>query len=413
MDNNKDMPLAVRMRPDTYEQFVGQKHILAEGKILFRAIKSRRAPALIFWGPAGCGKTTLGFITAKELGAHFEYLNAAFSSVAVVKKIITKAKLLFGEKKVKTVIFIDEFHRFNKLQQESLVPDIETGTINFIGTTIYKPYYYVIPSLISRSIIAEFKPLSKEEIISILTRAVQDKDVGLGGLNIQITNKALEYIAVISGGDARTALTALELGARSTGADKDGKVIFNLSEAKESIQKKTFYDKKDNYHYDTISAFIKSIRGSCPDGALYWLAKMIKSGEDARFIARRMVILASEDIGNADPQALVIAVSCFKAVEFVGSPESDLILAQAVIYLSCAPKSNSAYLAITQAKQDVENEETNEAPENLKIHSVSYKYPHNFGGYVSQDYGVKKQYYFPKDIGEESKLKKFLEDLKR
>lgn len=410
LDNS---PLAVRVRPATYEEFVGQKHLLDQGRILSRAIKSARVPPLIFWGPAGCGKTSLGFIVAKQVSARFEYLNAAFSSVARVKEIISEAKKIFSAEGVRTVVFIDEFHRFNKLQQESLVPDLEAGNINFVGTTIYRPFHYIISSLISRSLVVEFKPLSKEDVTAILKRAIKDKERGLGNLDIQITNHALEYIAVICGGDARSALTALEIGVLSTPPAPDGKIVFDLDAAKESIQKKSFYDKGDRYHYDTISAFIKSIRGSDVDSALYWLAKMLKGGEDIRFIARRLVILASEDIGNADPFALVLAVSCFNAVEFVGAPEADLILAQTTIYLSGVPKSNSAYLAIEKAKEDIDETGTKEVPDHIKTHSGDYKYPHKFGGYVEQDYGAGKKYYFPKAVGEETRIKKFLEDLKR
>jgi putative ATPase len=408
-----DTPLALRLRPSTLGEFVGQKHILGEGKLLYRAIVSKRVPSLIFHGPAGCGKTTLGLIIAKNLEADFTYLNASYTNAPEVKKIILKAKDKLESQKRKTFLFIDEIHRFNKLQQESLVPDTENASITLIGATIYNPRYYLIPSLISRSIVAEFKPLTKEDIIFILKKALTDKEKGLGGLNIEVTDKALEYIAVLCGGDARKALASLEIGIFSTQPDEQEKIVFNLDVAKESIQKNLFYDKKDSYHYDTISAFIKSMRGSDIDSALYWLAKMIKSGEDPRFIARRMVILASEDIGNANPFALVLATSCFKAVEFVGAPESDLILAHAVIYLAASPKSNSACLAIEKAKQDVEEKETKEVPEHIKTHSQDYKYPHSFGGYVEQDYGAIGKYYFPKDIGEEKKIKEFLEHLKK
>ncbi|MFH1505345.1 MAG: replication-associated recombination protein A [Candidatus Omnitrophota bacterium] len=405
--SNQETPLAVRMRPQSLDEFAGQGHILGPGRLLRRALISKRISSLILWGPAGCGKTTLGFIAAKQLGACFEYLNAAFSSVSAVKKIIEKARDKLQKQGEKTVIFIDEIHRFNKLQQESLVPDTESANISLIGATIYNPYYYLIPSIISRSITAPFKPLSQEDIISLLIRAFKDKEKGLGNLNIQVTNKALEHIAAACSGDARTALTALEIGAFSTPLDQEGKIIFDLETAKESIQKKIFYDRRDGYHYDTISAFIKSIRGSNVDSALYWLAKMLKGGEDPRFIARRMVILASEDIGNANPFALVLAVNCFKAVEFVGLPEAQLNLAQTVIYLAASAKSNSAYLAIKKAIESVEEEEIKEVPEHIKTHSKDYKYPHNFDGYVKQEYGVNKKYYFPKEIGEEKKIKEF------
>ncbi|MDD4954909.1 MAG: replication-associated recombination protein A [Candidatus Omnitrophica bacterium] len=410
---NKDTPLALRLRPETLDEFIGQKHILGEGKLLKRAIIARRLPSLIFYGPAGCGKTTLGLIVAKSIEADFIYLNASFTSSVEVRKIIQEAKKKLEKEARKTILFIDEIHRFNKLQQESLVPDTESANINLIGATIYNPAYYMIPSLISRAIIAEFKPLSKDDIIAILKRALTNKEKGLGDMNITCSEEALDYIAVLSAGDARKALGSLEIGILSTKEDIDGKINFDLNGAKESIQKNIFYDKKDSYHYDTISAFIKSVRGSDVDSALYWLAKMIKSGEDPRFIARRLVILASEDIGNANPFGLVLTTSAFKAVEFIGKPESDLILAQATIYLAASPKSNSAYLAIDKAKKDIEQEETKEVPKHIKTHSKDYKYPHSFGGFVEQDYGARNKYYFPKDIGEEKKLKDFLDNLNK
>jgi putative ATPase len=408
---NQDIPLALRLRPKNLDEFIGQKHILGEGKLLKRAIIAKRLPSLIFHGPAGCGKTTLGLIIAQNIEAEFIYLNASFTSSIEVRKIIQTAKKKLEKEGRKTILFIDEIHRFNKLQQESLVPDTESANINFIGATIYNPYYYLIPSLISRAIVAEFKPLSKEDILAILKRALSDKQNGLAAIKVVASDEALQHIAVLSAGDARKALSALEIGVLSSKENSSGEIIFDLNAAKESIQKNIFYDKKDSYHYDTISAFIKSVRGSSVDSALYWLAKMIKSGEDPRFIARRLVILASEDIGNANPFALVLATSAYKAVEFIGKPESDLILAQAVIYLASSPKSNSAYLAIDKAKKDIEEEETKEVPGHIKTHSKDYKYPHAFGGFVEQDYGTKSKYYFPKDIGEERKIKEFLENL--
>jgi len=409
---DQQTPLAVRMRPQNLDEFVGQAHLLGQGRLLRRVIVSGRISSLILSGPAGCGKTSLGFIASSCLGAEFAYLNAAFSSVSEVKKIIEKSRKRLEAERKRTVIFIDEIHRFSKLQQESLVPDTESASIVLVGATIYNPRYYLIPSLISRSTIAQFKPLAVKDVTALLVRALKDKDKGLGSMDIQVTNKALEYIAIAANGDARSALTALEIGVFSTPANKEGKVLLDLEVAKESIQKKIFHDRQDGYHYDTISAFIKSIRGSDVDSALYWLAKMLKGGEDPRFIARRLVILASEDIGNAEPFALVLATSCFKAVEFVGMPEAQLNLAQTVIYLAACPKSNSAYLAIKKAKESVEDEETKEVPSHIKTHSKDYKYPHSFGGYVSQNYGAAKQYYFPKDVGQEKKIKKFLEELK-
>ncbi|MFA5272384.1 MAG: replication-associated recombination protein A, partial [Candidatus Omnitrophota bacterium] len=345
------------------------------------------------------------------IDADFIYLNASFTSSVEVRKIILNAKKTLAKNNRKTILFIDEIHRFNKLQQESLVPDTESADIILIGATIYNPYYYLIPSLVSRAIMAEFKPLSKEDIVSIINRALTDKENGLGDMNIECSQEAIEHIAVLSAGDGRKALGSLEIGIFSTKPDASGKIFFDLNAAKESIQKNIFYDKKDNYHYDTISAFIKSVRGSDVDSALYWLAKMIKSGEEPRFVARRLVILASEDIGNANPFALVLATNAFKAAEFIGKPESDLILAQTTIYLAASPKSNSACLAIDKAKKYVEEEETKEVPNHIKTNSKDYKYPHSYGGYVEQDYGARAKYYFPKEIGEEKKIKEFLENL--
>lgn len=414
---NPNEPLAVRMRPKTLDDFIGQKHILGEGKLLWRVIASKQVPSLIFYGSPGIGKTSLGLIIANNIEADFVYLNAAFTSTAEVKKILGQAKKQLDEKSRKTILFIDEIHRFNKLQQESLIPDTETGGIIFIGATVYNPHYYLIPSLISRSIVAQFKPLAKDDIIEILKKSLT-KENGLSNYKVKISPEALEYIAIMAAGDLRKALNSLEVGVLSTKPDSTGEVNFNLTVAKESIQKNLFYDKKDGYHYDTISAFIKSVRGSAVDSALYWLAKMLTSGEDPRFIARRLVILASEDIGNANPFALTLATSCFQAVEFIGMPEANLTLAQTTIYLACSPKSNSSYKAISQALADVYNEDTQEVPDNIKTTAKDYKYPHDYqkgdsGGYVEQNYGTKKRYYFPQAIGEEKRLKEFLENLSR
>lgn len=405
-------PLAVKVRPQGLDAFVGQEHVLGEGKLLRRAIISQRIASLLLWGPAGCGKTTLGLIVAKTMGADFECFNAAFATVSVIKKAIEKGKEQFQKTNTKTVIFIDEIHRFNKLQQESLVPDTENARIILIGTTIYNPHYYIIPSLISRSLVANFKALTKENIQEILCRALQNKSTGLERIALEVKKEALEYFALYSNGDARKALSALELAIFSTPPDKEGRVCVDIAAAKESIQKNIFYDRGDSYHYDTISAFIKSVRGSDVDSALYWLARMIVGGEDPRFIARRLVILASEDIGNAQPMGLLLAASCFKAVEYVGSPEADLILAQVTIFLAASPKSNSAAIAIQRAKEEVENEETKEVPAHIKTHSQDYKYPHAYGGYVSQDYGIHKKFYVPLEAGEEKKLKEFLEKVR-
>ncbi|MCF7894957.1 MAG: replication-associated recombination protein A [Candidatus Omnitrophica bacterium] len=419
MPKKTNTPLAVKMRPRTLDQFIGQKHILGEGKILKRVIASQRISSLLFYGPPGCGKTALGFIVANTIKAEFRYLNAAFTSIKEVKEILLEAKKNLDKGGHPTLLFIDEIHRFNKFQQEALVPDTESGEITLIGATIYNPHYYMIPSLISRSIVARFYSLGKNEIIKIIKNALIDKERGLGKKKIKITDKAIEYLATMCSGDARKALSSLEIGALSIPSNKKDEILFDLSVAKESIQKNMVYDKKANHHYDTISAFIKSVRGSDPDSALYWLAKMLASGDDPRFIARRLVILASEDIGNANPFALTVATSCFQAVEFIGMPEARITLAQTTIYLACCPKSNSAYQAIALALQDIEQEKGQEVPEQIKTHSKNYKYPHtnqvdeSIGGYVKQNYGARKQYYFPLAIGREKKLKQFLKNLEK
>ncbi|MFO8053306.1 MAG: replication-associated recombination protein A [Candidatus Omnitrophota bacterium] len=419
MPKKTNTPLAVRMRPKSLDQFAGQKHILGEGKILRRVIASQRIPSLLFYGPPGCGKTALGFIVANTIKAEFRYLNAAFTSIKEVKKILLEARRNLDKSGHPTLLFIDEIYRFNKLQQEALVPDTESGEITLIGATIYNPHYYLIPSLISRSVVARFYPLGKNDIIKIIKTALVDKKRGLGKKKIKITDKAIDYLATMCSGDARKALSSLEIGALSTLANEKGEILFDLSVAEESIQKNTVYDKKANHHYDTISAFIKSVRGSDPDSALYWLAKMLASGDDPRFIARRLIILACEDIGNANPSALTVATSCFQAVEFIGMPEARITLAQTTIYLACCPKSNSAYQAITSALQDLEQKESQEVPEQIKTHSKHYKYPHsnqvdeNIGGYVKQDYGARNKYYFPLEVAEEKKIKQFLETLEK
>ncbi len=409
---SNSIPLAVRMRPQTLNEFIGQSHILGENCLLRRAIISKKVPSLIVWGPPGSGKTSLGLIISKKLDAEFQYLSAAFSSAAELKKIIKKAQERLRSQKQKTILFIDEIHRFNKLQQEILVPDTETSNIILIGATIYNPYYQIIPSLISRSIVSEFKPLTNKDIVLILNMAANNKDRGLGNSNLKISDEALEYIATASCGDARGALSALEIGTSSTEENSEGEVVLDLKVAKESIQKNFFYGRKEDHHYDTISAFIKSIRGSDADSALYWLVTMLKGGEDPKFIARRLIILASEDIGNANPFALVLATNCFKAVEFIGIPEAEIILSQVVIYLSTSVKSNSAYLAIKLANKSLAEQNTKEVPAHLKTHSKTYQYPHDFGGYVSQDYGANSQYYFPKNVGGERRIKDFLDQIK-
>jgi len=411
----RDMPLALRMSPKRLSQFVGQEHILGKGKLLRRAIEADRIVSLIFYGPPGCGKSALARIIAERTKAHFEELNAVTSGVADLRKIIERAwqKRKFSGQK--TILLIDELHHFNRSQQDGLLPDVEKGIVTLIGITTENPYFYINSRLLSRSQIFEFKPLNDEELKVILKRAIEDKENGLGKKRINIVPEALKHLIKTSNGDARRALNALEVGVMTTKPSRNGEINFTLSVAEESIQKKAVvYDKKGNEHYDTISAFIKSMRGSDPDATLYWLAKMIYAGEDPRFIARRIVICASEDVGNADPQALVVANAALEACEFLGMPEAKIPLAQAAIYIACAPKSNAAYKGIDKALADIEEKKILKPPKYLtKAGQKDYKYPHNYAkGWVEQDYlPVKRKYYFPTEEGYEAKIKKRMEKL--
>ncbi|MFB0527642.1 MAG: replication-associated recombination protein A [bacterium] len=411
----KDMPLALRMSPKRLSQFVGQEHILGKGKLLRRAIEADRIVSLIFYGPSGCGKSALARIIAEQTKAHFEELNAVTSGVADLRKIIERAwqKRKFSGQK--TILLIDELHHFNRSQQDALLPDVEKGTVTLIGITTENPYFYINSRLLSRSQIFEFKPLSDEELKVILNRVIEDRENGLGKTRIKITPEALNHLIKTANGDARRALNALEVGVMTTKPSRSGEINFTLSVAEESIQKKAVvYDKKGDEHYDTISAFIKSMRGSDPDATLYWLAKMIYVGEDPRFIARRIVICASEDVGNADPQALVVANAALEACEFLGMPEAKIPLAQAAIYIACAPKSNAAYKGIDKALADIEEKKVLKPPKYLtKVGQKDYKYPHNYAkGWVEQHYlPVKRRYYFPTEEGYEAKIKKRMEEL--
>ncbi|MBF0559849.1 MAG: replication-associated recombination protein A [Nitrospirae bacterium] len=397
-------PLAYRMAPATLDEYIGQDHIIGEGKLLKRAVEADRITSLILYGPPGTGKTALARVIANRTKAHFEWLNAAVAGIEDLRKVIqsAKARRLNG---VRTVLFLDEIHRFNKLQQDVLLPDVEEGVITLIAATVENPFFYVNSALISRSQVFELKPLSEASLLKILDAAVHDKERGLGNLNVVIDDDAVRHIARMSDGDARKALSALELAALTTQPGADGILHITLSTAEDSIQKKAVvYDKKGDQHYDTISAFIKSMRGSDPDAAVYYLAKMLYAGEDPRFIARRIVICASEDVGNADPMALVVATSALRAIEFVGMPEARIPLAQAAIYISVAPKSNACYRAIESAMDDIKNEETMEVPDHLKDssykgakklgHGEGYKYPHDYGGHVEQQYMKEKRSYY-------------------
>jgi putative ATPase len=411
----RDMPLALRISPKRLSEFVGQEHILGKGKLLRRAIEADRITSLIFYGPPGCGKSALARIIATGTEAHFEEVNAVTSGVSDLREIIEGAwqrRKLSGQK---TILLIDELHHFNRSQQDALLPDVEKGIITMIGITTENPYFYINSRLLSRSQIFEFKPLSDEHLKIILLRAIEDKENGLGKKRIKISPEALKHLIKTANGDARRALNALEVGVMTTEPGRNGEINFTLSVAEESIQKKAVvYDKKGDEHYDTISAFIKSMRGSDPDATLYWLAKMIYAGEDPRFIARRILICASEDVGNADPQALVVATSAVEACEFLGMPEAKIPLAQAAIYIACAPKSNAAYKGIDKALADIEEERILEPPEYLtKRGQKDYKYPHNYPrGWVKQDYlPVKRKYYFPTEEGYEAKIKQRMEEI--
>jgi putative ATPase len=397
-------PLAYRMSPRTLDEYVGQEHILGSGKLLRRAIEADRITSLILYGPPGIGKTALAKIIARRTKSDFEWLNAAIVGLDELRKVIQQAKKKKNEG-IRTILFLDEIHRFNKLQQDALLPDVEDGNITLIAATVENPFFYVNSTLLSRSKVFQLKPLSKEELLVLIKRAVEDKESGLGNLPIAADEDALQHIAEMSDGDARKALSALEIAALTTTADDNGQIRITLEIAEESIQKKHIvYDKKGDQHYDTISAFIKSMRGSDPDAAVYYLAKMIYAGEDPRFIARRIVICASEDVGNADPMALVIATSALRAVEFIGMPEGKIPLAQATVYVAKAPKSNACYKAIEAALNDVTTEETMEVPDHLKDshypgakklgHGKGYKYPHDYGGNVEQKYLPKKKKYY-------------------
>jgi len=418
-------PLAVRMRPQNLSEFVGQQHLLGPGKLLRRAIEADRLSSLILYGPPGCGKTALGFLIAAKTQAHVERINAVAAGVEDLRRAIGGAKQRRSFQGKRTILFIDEIHRFNKAQQDVLMPEVEDATVILIGATTHNPFFSLVAPLLSRSLVAEFQPLSKEEIKAILRRALADSERGLGNRRLQLEEEALEFLGLVADGDARRALNGLELAALTTSVDRQGDIRITRSIAEEAVQKKAVrYDRDEDAHYDTISAYIKAMRGSDPDAALYWLAKMIYAGEDPRFIARRLVICAAEDVGNADPQALVMATAASQAVEFIGMPECRIPLAQATVYVACAPKSNASYLGIEKAMGDVEKGLTLEVPDHLKDahypgakrlgHGKGYKYVHHYPGHhVNQEYLPEvRRYYEPTDQGFERELKARLSKLK-
>ena len=423
---NKHIPLSLRMCPETIDEFWGQKHIMGGNSLLRRAIEADRISSVIFYGPPGVGKTALALVISKATGASFARKNAVSSNVVEIRKIIDFAKKQKDYDGKKTILLLDEIHRFNKAQQDVLLPEVEEGNIILIGTTTENPFFSVNSALLSRSQVFEFKSLEEEDIVGILQRAITDKLKGFGDKKISMDEQAMKHLARVSDGDARKAINALEIAVITTNPQKDGLIKIGVKEAEESIQKKAIvYDTKGDAHYDTASAYIKSMRGSDPDAALYWLAKMITAGEDPRFIARRLVICASEDVGNADPQALVIANAAMQAADFVGFPEAKIPLAQGTIYIACAPKSNAAYVAIERAMSDMEKERTQEVPQHLKDahyggakklgRGEGYKYAHSYEGhYVEQKYMPEnKKYYIPAEIGYEKKIKAWMEMLKK
>ena len=424
----KEAPLASRLRPETLEEVVGQQHIIGKGKLLYRAIKADKLGSVIFYGPPGTGKTTLARVIANSTKSEFCQINATVAGKKDMEEVVKAAKERQGMYQKKTILFIDEIHRFNKGQQDYLLPFVEDGTVTLIGATTENPYFEVNGALISRSSIFELKPLDKEDIRTLLLRAVNDTEKGMGSYHAQIDEDALEFLADLAGGDARNALKAIELGILTTPRSEDGLIHITLDVASECIQKRVaYYDKKGDNHYDTISAFIKSMRGSDPDAAVYYLAKMLYAGEDVKFIARRIMICASEDVGNADPMALTVAVSAAQAVERVGMPESQIILSQAVLYIATAKKSNSAVNAISAAMENVRHVKTT-VPSHLQDahyggsaklgRGTGYQYTHDYPNhYARQQYlpdEIKNaRFYEPGDLGCEKERKEWLEQLRK
>jgi putative ATPase len=424
-------PLAVRMRPRTVDEVFAQDAFLGEGKILRRMLESGSLSSLVFFGPPGCGKTTLAHVIARRFDAEFHVRNGASASVKDVREIIARARSLLGSSGRRTVLFIDELHRFNRAQQDVLLDDVENGTILLIGATTENPFFTINSPLLSRSTVFEFSPLSEPDTVALLRRALADEERGLGRYNVDASDEALAHLAKISDGDARRALTALEVGVMSqltAGADETAAVRFDLAVAQESIQAKAVqYDRMGEGHYDAASALIKSMRGSDPDAAVYWLAKMLVAGEDPRFVARRIAILASEDIGNADPRAISVAAAAYAITERVGMPECRITLAQAAIYMACAPKSNASYLAVDAAMDDVKNNRTVPVPRHLRNaphpgmaeqlgYGKGYQYSHDHPGGVSPDQeylGVETHYYQPTDRGYEKHIRAYLEYVKK
>ena len=425
----KESPLAARLRPETLDEVVGQQHIIGKDKLLYRAIKADKLSSLIFYGPPGTGKTTLAKVIANTTSAEFTQINATVAGKKDMEEVIGQAKDTQGMYGKKTILFIDEIHRFNKGQQDYLLPFVEDGTIILIGATTENPYFEVNSALISRSVIFELKPLSREDIKKLIQRAVYDEKKGMGAYGAQVSEEAMEFLADIAGGDARHALNAIELGIMTTNRSEDGKIHITLEVAQECIQKRAVrYDKTGDNHYDTVSAFIKSMRGSDPDAAVYYLARMLYAGESITFIARRIMICAAEDVGIADPQALSVAVNASLAVERIGMPEAQIILSQAAMYVACAPKSNACVKAIGEAMKEVEETGNLPIPTHLQDahykgaaklgHGTGYKYAHDYPNhYVEQQYLPYeldgKEFYHPSGNGYEVKVKEHMRWIKK
>ena len=424
----QESPLAVRMRPRTLDEMVGQSHIIGKNRLLYRAIKADKISSLIFYGPPGTGKTTLAKVIANTTSAQFVQMNATTSGKKDMEQAVRQAKDIFGMYGNRTILFIDEIHRFNKAQQDYLLPYVEDGTIVLIGATTENPYFEVNSALLSRSKIFHLEPLSGKDIAGLIRIAVTDDERGMGAYGAEITEEAVSFIAEMAGGDARAALNAVELGVMTTEPGEDGKIVIDLSVAQECIQRKALnYDKNGDNHYDVISAFIKSMRGTDPDAAVFYLARMLDAGEDPKFIARRIMICASEDVGNADPQALQVAVAASLAVERVGLPEGRIILSQAASYVASAPKSNACIMAIDKAQEMVKRADTGQVPPYLRDahyggardlgHGIGYRYAHDYlEHYVKQQYlpdAIRdERFYIPTENGYERKIKMHLEHLR-
>lgn len=421
-------PLAERMKPKRLEDYIGQEHILSPGKLLWRAINADRLTSLILYGPPGTGKTSLARIIAAKTKSNFVQLNAVTCGVKELREVVEEAKNLLGMYNKKTILFLDEIHRFNKAQQDGLLPHVENGTLVLIGATTENPYFEVNGALISRSMVFELKPLLPEHIGRITDRALEDQQSGYGSMKVELKKDAREFLCFTASGDARVALNALELAVLTTNKNAEGVTVITRETIEECVQKKALqYDKSGDNHYDTASAFIKSMRGSDPDAAVHYLARMIYAGEDPRFIARRIVIAASEDVGNADPMALMVANNAAQAVEYIGFPEARIILSQAATYVACAPKSNSCYLAIDKALDDVKSKDVGGVPEHLRdrhysgaaklSHGDGYLYPHNYENhYVKQQYLPDQlkgsKYYEPGDSGYEVRIRERFKRIK-